>query len=77
MSRSLRFACPPSHRFYNGGIVLFIAAITLYSSLLLVYTKFVVSGSFDDIGGALYDPWMRYLILAPILVAQIGVTVAT
>ncbi|KAF8176687.1 hypothetical protein K438DRAFT_73341 [Mycena galopus ATCC 62051] len=51
-------------------------AITLYSSLLPVYTKFVVSGSFDDIGGELYAPWMRYLILASILVAQIGVTVA-
>lgn len=38
--------------FYNGGILfsaflfVFIAAISLYSFILLVHTKFVVSGSF-------------------------------
>ncbi|KAJ7767110.1 vacuolar amino acid transporter 4 [Mycena metata] len=64
--------------FYNGGILfssllfVFIALISLYSFLLLVYTKFVVSGSFGDIGGTLYGPWMRYLILASIVVSQIG-----
>ncbi|KAF7374408.1 Aa-trans domain-containing protein [Mycena sanguinolenta] len=64
--------------FYNGGILfssvlfVFIALISLYSFLLLVYTKFVVSGSFGDIGGALYGPWMRYLILGSIVVSQIG-----
>ncbi|KAL1940248.1 hypothetical protein VTO73DRAFT_9200 [Trametes versicolor] len=64
--------------FYNGGILFssailtFIALISLYSFLLLVKTKFVVSGSFGDIGGALYGPWMRYAILTSITVSQIG-----
>lgn len=50
----------------------FIALISLYSFLLLVKTKFVVSGSFGDIGGALYGPWMRFAILSSITVSQIG-----
>ncbi|KAJ2917436.1 hypothetical protein MD484_g2996, partial [Candolleomyces efflorescens] len=64
--------------FMNGGLLfsaltfVFIAAISLYSFLLLVDTKFVVSGSFGDIGGALYGSWMRYLILGSIVVSQIG-----
>jgi len=64
--------------FYNGGILfssllfIFIAAISLYSFLLLVDTKFVVSGSFGDIGGTLIGPWMRYLILSSIVISQIG-----
>ncbi|PPQ69177.1 hypothetical protein CVT24_000025 [Panaeolus cyanescens] len=68
--------------FYNGGILFssitftFIAAISLYSFLLLVKTKFVVSGSFGDIGGTLYGPWMRYLILASIVVSQLGFVAA-
>jgi amino acid permease len=28
--------------------------------------------SFLDMGGALYGPWMRYLILGSIVVSQIG-----
>ncbi|KAF7312624.1 Aa-trans domain-containing protein [Mycena indigotica] len=68
--------------FYNGGLLfssilfVFIAFISLYSFLLLVYTKFVVSGSFGDIGGTLYGPWMRYLILGSIIVSQIGFVAA-
>ncbi|CAK5268269.1 unnamed protein product [Mycena citricolor] len=68
--------------FFNGGILfssllfVFIALISLYSFLLLVYTKFVVSGSFGDIGGILYGPWMRYLILGSIVVSQIGFVAA-
>ncbi|KAF9000647.1 transmembrane amino acid transporter protein-domain-containing protein [Cyathus striatus] len=64
--------------FFNGGLLfssvtfVFIACISLYSFLLLVKTKFVVSGSFGDIGGALYGPWMRYLILGSIVVSQMG-----
>ncbi|OSC98291.1 hypothetical protein PYCCODRAFT_1471204 [Trametes coccinea BRFM310] len=64
--------------FFNGGILFssailtFIALISLYSFLLLVKAKFVVSGSFGDIGGALYGPWMRYAILTSITVSQIG-----
>ncbi|KAF7289587.1 hypothetical protein HMN09_01320700 [Mycena chlorophos] len=34
----------------------------------MVYTKFVVSGSFGDIGGALHGLWMRHLII----VSQMG-----
>ncbi|TCD64918.1 neutral amino acid transporter [Steccherinum ochraceum] len=64
--------------FFNGGILfssivlLLIAIISLYSFLLLVKTKFVVSGSFGDIGGTLYGPWMRYAILTSIAVSQLG-----
>ncbi|KIM40578.1 hypothetical protein M413DRAFT_164230 [Hebeloma cylindrosporum] len=68
--------------FFNGGLLFsiitftFIALISLYSFLLLVKTKFVVSGSFGDIGGALYGPWMRYLILGSIVVSQMGFVAA-
>ncbi|KZT07722.1 uncharacterized protein LAESUDRAFT_724718 [Laetiporus sulphureus 93-53] len=64
--------------FFNGGILFssliltFIALISLYSFLLLVKAKFVVSGSFGDIGGALYGPWMRYAILSSIVISQLG-----
>ncbi|KAI0029278.1 transmembrane amino acid transporter protein-domain-containing protein [Vararia minispora EC-137] len=64
--------------FFNGGLLFStitlsaIALISLYSFLLLVETKFIVSGSFGDIGGALYGPWMRYTILTSIAVSQIG-----
>lgn len=64
--------------FANGGLLFsvimisVVALVSLYSFLLLVRTKFVVSGSFGDIGGALYGPWMRYLILFSIVVSQIG-----
>ncbi|KAH9487259.1 Vacuolar amino acid transporter 3 [Psilocybe cubensis] len=64
--------------FFNGGLLFsiltftFIAFISLYSFLLLVKTKFVVSGSFGDIGGTLYGPWMRYLILGSIVISQMG-----
>ncbi|KAJ7592845.1 vacuolar amino acid transporter 4 [Mycena floridula] len=64
--------------FFNGGILfssllfVFIAAVSLYSFLLLVKTKFVISGSFGDMGGTLYGPWMRNLILSSIVVSQIG-----
>jgi len=50
----------------------FIALISLYSFLLLVKTKFITSGSFGEIGGKLYGPWMRYLILGSIVISQLG-----
>ncbi|KAF9466587.1 transmembrane amino acid transporter protein-domain-containing protein [Collybia nuda] len=68
--------------FYNGGLLfssvtfVFIAMISLYSFLLLVKTKFVVSGSFGEIGGTLYGPWMRYIILGSIVVSQMGFVAA-
>ncbi|KAH9998794.1 transmembrane amino acid transporter protein-domain-containing protein [Russula compacta] len=64
--------------FFNGGLLFSaltlsaIALISLYSFLLLVKTKFVVSGSFGDLGGTLYGPWMRYAILSSITISQIG-----
>ena len=57
---------------FSAVTFIFIAAISLFSFLLLVETKFVVSGSFGDIGGALYGPWMRFAILSSITVSQLG-----
>ncbi|EGO25072.1 amino acid transporter [Serpula lacrymans var. lacrymans S7.9] len=68
--------------FANGGLIFSlvtiaaIALISLYSFLLLVRAKFVVSGSFGDIGGALYGPWLRYAILSSITISQIGFVTA-
>ncbi|KAF8556226.1 amino acid transporter [Imleria badia] len=68
--------------FANGGLVFstitiaVVALVSLYSFLLLVQAKFVVSGSFGDIGGALYGPWMRYAILFSITISQIGFVTA-
>ncbi|KAH8831544.1 transmembrane amino acid transporter protein-domain-containing protein [Flagelloscypha sp. PMI_526] len=50
----------------------FICLVSLFSFILLVRTKYVVSGSFGDIGGALYGPWMRLLILVSVAVSQLG-----
>lgn len=64
--------------FYNGGmlfstvVLVVIALVSLWSFLLLVHAKFAVSGSFGDIGGALYGNWMRQLILASIVISQLG-----
>ena len=33
-------------------------------------------GSYQDIGGTLYGPWMRYLILGSIVVSQMGFVAA-
>ncbi|KAI0303608.1 amino acid transporter [Multifurca ochricompacta] len=68
--------------FFNGGLLFSsltlsaIALISLYSFLLLIKTKFVVSGSFGDLGGTLYGPWMRYAILSSIAISQIGFVAA-
>lgn len=68
--------------FYNGGLLfssitfVLIAIVSLYSFLLLLKTKFVVPGSFGDIGGKLYGPAMRYLILGSIVVSQMGFVAA-
>ena len=52
--------------------MLSIAAISLYSFLLLIKTYLVVPGSFGDIGGILYGNKMRLTILTSITVSQIG-----
>ncbi|KAI6155234.1 amino acid transporter [Pisolithus tinctorius] len=68
--------------FANGGLlfstitIAFVALVSLYSFLLLVEAKFIVSGSFGDIGGALYGPWMRYAILSSIAFSQLGFVAA-
>ncbi|KIJ66909.1 hypothetical protein HYDPIDRAFT_85219 [Hydnomerulius pinastri MD-312] len=68
--------------FANGGLIFstitisVVALVSLYSFLLLVKAKFVVSGSFGDIGGVLYGPWMRYAILFSITISQIGFVTA-
>ncbi|EIW84292.1 hypothetical protein CONPUDRAFT_135790 [Coniophora puteana RWD-64-598 SS2] len=64
--------------FANGGLIFsvvtisVVALISLYSFLLLVKAKFAVTGSFGDIGGTLYGPWLRYAILTSIAISQIG-----
>ncbi|TFK28153.1 vacuolar amino acid transporter 4 [Coprinopsis marcescibilis] len=68
--------------FLNGGILFsslmfaFIAIISLYSFLLLLDAKLAVPGSFGDIGGILYGPWMRYTILGSIVISQVGFVAA-
>ncbi|KAF8519583.1 transmembrane amino acid transporter protein-domain-containing protein [Gautieria morchelliformis] len=68
--------------FMNGGLLfstitlVFVAVISLWSFILLVRTKLVVSGSFGDIGGALYGTPMRFAILSSITISQIGFTAA-
>ncbi|KAI0138849.1 vacuolar amino acid transporter 3 [Pestalotiopsis sp. NC0098] len=68
--------------YYNGGMVfsnlilLFVAALSYYCFVLLVTTRLKVEGSFGDIGGILYGPWMRNLILTSIVVSQIGFVAA-
>ncbi|KAI8597773.1 transmembrane amino acid transporter protein-domain-containing protein [Dissophora ornata] len=64
--------------FNNGGILfssiflVVIAAISLFSFLLLVESRQVVPASFGDIGGHLYGPYMRHSILWAIAISQIG-----
>ncbi|ORX40275.1 transmembrane amino acid transporter protein-domain-containing protein [Kockovaella imperatae] len=68
--------------FLSGGILfstivmLGIAAISLWSFLLLTSTYIVVPGSFGDIGGELYGNGMRLAILASIAISQIGFVTA-
>lgn len=72
-----------SHSRLTAGIVfstvvlLLIAAISLWSFLLLVETYMKVPGSFGDIGGALYGPYMRLTILTSITISQIGFVAGT
>ncbi|KAF9361332.1 neutral amino acid transporter [Mortierella sp. AD094] len=66
-------------RAFNNGGILFssiflvtIAAISLFSFLLLVESRQVVPASFGDIGGHLYGPYMRQSVLWAIAISQIG-----
>ncbi|KAG0006046.1 neutral amino acid transporter [Entomortierella chlamydospora] len=64
--------------FNNGGILfssiflVTIAAISLFSFLLLVESRQVVPASFGDIGGHLYGPYMRQSVLWSIAISQVG-----
>ncbi|KAF4976065.1 hypothetical protein FZEAL_7243 [Fusarium zealandicum] len=68
--------------FLNGGMafstcILFgVAALSYYSFVLLVNTQLKIGGSFGDLGGALYGKNMRTLILASIVISQIGFVAA-
>jgi proton-coupled amino acid transporter len=68
--------------YLNGGmlfsnlVLLFVAALSYYCFVLLVTTRLKIEGSFGDIGGILYGKWMRALILASIVISQIGFVAA-
>jgi len=68
--------------YLNGGmlfsnlVLLFVAALSYYCFVLLVTTRLKVDGSFGDIGGILYGPWMRKLILTSIVISQLGFVAA-
>ncbi|RCI07682.1 hypothetical protein L249_5735 [Ophiocordyceps polyrhachis-furcata BCC 54312] len=57
-------------------VLLCLAGLSYYSFVLLVSTRMRVEGSFGDMGGILYGKWMRNLILASIVISQIGFTAA-
>jgi proton-coupled amino acid transporter len=63
--------------FDNGGLVFstfflaFVAAVSLYSFLLLIETRNKVPASFGDIGGVLFGRSMRMLVLVSITTSQV------
>jgi solute carrier family 36 (proton-coupled amino acid transporter) len=65
-------------RFENGGMLFSclllpaFAMFSLFCFILLVNTRKVVVGSYGEIGGALYGKSMRFIILASIVISQIG-----
>ncbi|KZZ98318.1 Amino acid transporter, transmembrane [Moelleriella libera RCEF 2490] len=68
--------------YLNGGmlfsnlVLLFVSALSYYCFVLLVSTRLRVEGSFGDMGGILYGNWLRNLILASIVISQIGFVAA-
>ncbi|KAK9447788.1 transmembrane amino acid transporter protein-domain-containing protein [Limtongia smithiae] len=68
--------------YYNGGmlfssaILFFVAVLTYYCFVLLIDSRMVVQGSFGDMGEILYGKKMRILILASIVLSQIGFAAA-
>lgn len=68
--------------YLNGGmlfsnlVLLFVAILSYYCFVLLVTTRLRIEGSFGDMGGILYGKWMRNLILASIVISQIGFVAA-
>lgn len=53
----------------------FVAAVSLYSFLLLVETRNKVPASFGDIGGVLFGRTMRMLVLIAITTSQVNDTI--
>ncbi|KAG6007208.1 hypothetical protein E4U21_006227 [Claviceps maximensis] len=68
--------------YLNGGmlfsnlVLLGVSALSYYCFVLLVSTRLKIEGSFGDMGGILYGKWMRNLILASIVISQIGFVAA-
>lgn len=64
--------------YLNGGmlfsnlVLLAVALLSYYCFILLINTRLKIDGSFGDIGGALYGSKMRGLILASIVLSQVG-----
>jgi solute carrier family 36 (proton-coupled amino acid transporter) len=65
-------------RFKNGGMLFSslllpaFAMFSLYCFMLLINTRAQVVGSYGEIGGALYGNKMRVIILASIIISQVG-----
>lgn len=69
--------------FLNGGLLfssltlVFVACLSQLCFILLIQAKKAVNvGSFGDVGGALYGPIMRKMILTSIVLSQIGFAAA-
>ncbi|OZJ06726.1 hypothetical protein BZG36_00435 [Bifiguratus adelaidae] len=64
--------------FKNGGLIFsflfmwFVSMVSLAGFIMLLQCKDVAGGSYGDIGGALFGPWMRRMVLTAIALAQIG-----
>ncbi|KAL1985241.1 hypothetical protein VTN96DRAFT_8157 [Rasamsonia emersonii] len=64
--------------FLNGGmlfssmVLLAVSLISFYCFILLVKSRLKIEGSFGDIGGVLYGKHMRRIILASIVISQLG-----
>ncbi|PGH15670.1 hypothetical protein AJ79_02264 [Helicocarpus griseus UAMH5409] len=64
--------------FMNGGmlfssvVLVSVSLLSYYCFILLVNTRLKIHGSFGDIGGVLYGKHMRRIILASIVLSQIG-----
>ncbi|KAI7887539.1 hypothetical protein K492DRAFT_139636 [Lichtheimia hyalospora FSU 10163] len=64
--------------FSNGGlffsicILYLMGFISLFCFLRLLECKNYVAGSYGDIGGAMYGPWMRRIVLFSIAISQLG-----
>lgn len=62
---------------FSSGLLIFVSIVSYWCFLLLIWTKEAVGvSSFGDIGGALYGPKMRHIILASIVLSQLGFAAA-